>query len=75
MIVSVKGCFAGEVLLDTDRYPELGELLRSIIAAEFLGESKCVDASAKKRGRPPKQPQPIPEATPAAVENDNASPV
>jgi hypothetical protein len=63
------------VLLDTDRYPELGELLRGIIAAEFLGEPKSVDGGGKKRGRPPKQLQPVPEASPAAVENDNASPV
>jgi hypothetical protein len=72
MIVSVKGSFAGELVLDTDRYPELGDLLRAIIAAEFLGEPKPAD---KKRGRPPKQPQSIPEATPASEDNSNANPV
>jgi hypothetical protein len=72
MTVTVKGCLGGEFVLDTDRYPELGDLLRGIIAAEFLGEPKPAD---KKRGRPPKQPQVIAEATLAPAENGNAGPV
>lgn len=75
MILTVKGCFAGELVLDTDRYPELGEMLRAIIASEFLGDTKPGDGNGKKRGRPPKQPQPLTQATLAPVENDNAIPV
>jgi hypothetical protein len=73
MTVIVKGCFAGELVLDTDRYPELAELLRGIIASEFLGDPRPGDGSGKKRGRPPKQPQPLTEATAAPMEIDNTS--
>jgi hypothetical protein len=71
MTVTVKGCLACELVLDTARYPKLDELLRGIVTSEFLGEKPGPAGNGKRRGRPPKQ-ESIPEEVSAPAENDNA---
>jgi hypothetical protein len=69
--VTVKGYFAGELVVDAERYPKLMELLQDIISAEFFGDPRPGDVSqgsapGKKRGRPKKDP--VPEATQEAIQ-------